>query len=242
MNKKEVLKKIREANKRAEKREKEAEKHWFKPRKLYRKGGEFANQPFETFKKLTYPKARHALETTEKKIQRNVEERMKKGENPNVLEIGPGPAPFQSPIRTSGQKVYLDVQEQFLKDKGKAAKIKHDVTKGHLPFKDKAFGPTIINEVLTHVEPQKRTKVIEEITRVSDEVMITDRYIEGKKSEKAVNPEKLQKELTSKGFEVEIKKVKLKELLKKRELRYLDPEVVENAGYFVIHAKKRKKK
>lgn len=201
------------------------EESWFEPRKVYEK--KKGTGSFRELLGVTLsPEARKEEISKLREFEGRIAERLEEDDS-KILEIGPGRTPSVENIKErmgkdidEDQVVYMDVKQKFLEDK-ENTRIQGKLGERSLPFDDKSFGPAILNEVLTHVEPEERKDAVKELARVADEIMITDRVREEDDPEK-VNPEKMEEVLDGENFDTEL----------------VSPEVKgPGPRYFFLHAK-----
>ncbi|MBI5553965.1 MAG: hypothetical protein HY917_04465 [Candidatus Diapherotrites archaeon] len=89
----------------------------------------------------------------------------------SAVEIGPGRAPLlaELPFR---EKTFVDVNPEVLKGIKTGKKVRADIRSFTLKNTTEL---TIINEVLTHIPPSERIKVVEALAEKSQAILIVDR-------------------------------------------------------------------
>jgi hypothetical protein len=198
---------------------------WFNPRKLYKSG----HQRFATL-------AVDACVFITKRLKKwfRFPERVK------ALEIGPGNFPV---LQFMGFKksFFLDVSEAFLRQciwdlgrknfefvVGDVERLPLTIKKGEL------FDVCMVNEVFTHIKPSQRLRVLNNLTRVSSRIVISDRFAPVEREKTRVNArqfvsfKELANFLKKNGFFVEVYLV-------------LNPRMPLEGKYFILFAWKSRK-
>lgn len=197
-----------------------AEAGHFEPKKLYAKG----KVPFFTL--ATFEKAH---------LRRKLLELVGNPSEYDALEIGPGEAPVIKSLDFK-RKVFMDVSHEMAKNLPRPAVT---ARVEDLPVRQgKVFGAVVVNEVLTHVHPDDRARVVKEIAGKARHVLVLDRpfgvmeRLAGwfhwlpliPRDPTKVNEREVEKILEQRGFSVE------------KEYGYLDT-VKSKIRYFILTAK-----
>ncbi len=136
---------------------------WFNPKKFYEHG--YPRDYFSSYFELNPA------------MENEIQLLLKKRKFKSALEIGPGGNPV---VEGAKEHVYLDVSKEVVRWEENAVRG----TIERLPFKDNSFDVVVACDVLTHILPENRENAIQEMARVSRNILIWDYELKTKKGKK----------------------------------------------------------